>query len=244
MTSAREDFLAELLATADLAPETANTSGVSIVPDDERAGSRVASCYAIGEHLVIWCDPADADVVASFRAFRDVPSLDDWAPWGASVGAELLGRGVNRVLTAPLAAPDHGALVHMDRDKPDDVARIVALTEACTEDEIDDAAIEIDDLDPYIWCTQVDDRDTLTAFASALEFDQVAGWWDIGVLTHPDHRRQRLGATCVQALCATLLENDLRPLYRHEVGNDGSAALSSSLGFETANELVALRLTS
>lgn len=239
--SAHDEFIRDLLSGVGLDASAASQPGVTVVPDDDRAGTRMASCYRVGDHLVIWCDPVDIDTVIEFESFRGSPTFDDWVPWGDSVGAELLGRGINRVLTAPLRPPDHDALVRMDRDVPADVAKIVALTEACTADEIDDAAIELDSLDPYIWCTATDDG-TLSAFASALEFDQVPGWWDIGVLTHPDHRRQKLGAACVQALCATLLENGHRPTYRHEVGNTGSAALSESLGFETVIELAAIRL--
>lgn len=238
--SARDELVGEMLATEALPVSAADGRGIVVVPEKDREGTSRASCYRLGERLIIWCDPAVAATVAAFESSSDSPGYDDWTSWGDSIGAEFLGSGHNRVLRSPLDPPDHSGLVRMDRDAPDDVARIAALLEACTEDDIDEAEIDPDSLDPFIWCTVTDDGD-VSAFASALEYDKPKDWWDIGVLTHPDHRRKHLGAACVQALCATLIDNGHRPLYRHEVGNAGSSALANSLGFEIAVELTALR---
>lgn len=234
-------FLAALLERHGLDPVSHRMPMASIMPTDDRVGERTASAYLLGEHLVVFCDPAVADQVGGFEpgmgSAREI--LDRFAAFGTEAGAEVLGSGVMRVLTADPVAVD--GVVSLDREVAVDVDRISALAEAAGEDDVDEADIDLDELDPVIFGTEAEPGGALTAYASAYPWEELLGMWDVGVLTHPDHRRQGLGLRAVRHLVADLVGRGVAPLYRHTVDNAGSAALADAVGFAVATELTAIR---
>jgi GNAT superfamily N-acetyltransferase len=239
-----EAFRRDMLSSRGLDPTITAESGMTVVPEEARVGSRVASGYVYGRHFVIFTDPASADRLADFDPGSfEADSLDPVERFGefaTSAGAEILGRGAMRVLQAGAPTPVDGVAI-VDAEIDADVARIQALVDACTEDEVDDAAIEMDELDPVIRCIEASPGGALIGYASAFPDEDFGGRWDIGVLTHPDHRRKGLGVRSVQCLVADLVADGQLPLYRHDLDNAGSAALATSLGFVTATRLIAAR---
>jgi len=217
-------------------------SGVSVVADDERAGSAVASCYVLGEHAVVFADPAAVELVSTFRP-DGLPAevLEDWQRFGAGVGAEVLGVGIVRTLVTEPVRVEGIAVV--DRDDPRDVERLRVMLAGCSEDDVDEAEIDLDELDPIIRCSETGPGGALTAYASAYSSDNLAGRWDIGTLTHPDHRRQGLGLRALQRLTWDLVAGGNEPVYRHNADNLASAALAERGGYAIAARLAAIRLT-
>jgi len=237
-------FRRDMLELRGLAPRIADEPGVSVVAVESRLGSGVASGYVYGRHFVILTDPALADRISGFDpgAF----AADSFAPankFGAEMvaaGAEVLGSGAMRILPGGPPEPVDGVVI-FDRDVPGDVARIQALVDACTDDEIDQAAIEMDELDPIICGIEASPGGPMIAYASAFGDEDLGGRWDIGVLTHPDHRHGGLGARVAQRLVHDLVTHGRVPIYRYDLDNTVSAALSESLGFVVATTLLAVR---
>lgn len=242
VAAASDAWCRKFLRARGLAPELVEHPGVTLVAADARAGSGLASAYVIGAHVVVFADPACARTLAGFDV---APSDDATAAYRAFVlqaGAEVLATGVQRTLVGP--RPDGaraGHPVRLQREDPDHVERLDALFDQCTADELEDAAIERDDLDPVIYCTEASAGGLLTAYASAFADDDFAGEWDIGVLTAPTHRHQGLGLSCVMRLCDHLLAEGGVPLYRHEIHNTGSAALAAAAGFHPVSWVTAAR---
>lgn len=240
-----EAFRRDMLSARGLDPAIAGEPGVTVVPEESRAGSRIASGYVYGRRFVIFTDPDSSDRLADFDPGSfEADSLDPLERFGAFVtsqGAEILGRGAMRVLEAESPEAVDGVAI-VDAEIATDVARIQALVDACTEEEVDDAAIEMDELDPVIRCVEATPGGDLIGYASAFPDEDFGGRWDIGVLTHPDHRRKGLGVRAVQRLVVDLVADGQLPLYRHDLDNAGSAALSTSLGFAVATRLLAARL--
>ena len=239
-----EAFRRDMLTVRGLDPAIAAQPGVTVVPEASRAGSRIASGYVYGSHFAIF---ADSDVASSLAEFDpgsfeadSAEPLDRFAAFVTDAGAEILGQGAMRVLQGESPSPVDGVAV-VDATIDADVARIQALVDACTEEEVDDAAIEMDELDPVIRCVEAEPGGQLIGYASAFPDEDFGGRWDIGVLTHPDHRRKGLGARSVQRLVADLVADGQVPIYRHDLDNAGSAALSTALGFVVATRLLAAR---
>ena len=68
------------------------------------------------------------------------------------------------------------------------------------------------------------------------------GFMDIGVLTHPAHRRHGLGKTVVAALSAWSIAHNVINQYRCNSDNVGSQATALALGFRQFLTSESLRL--
>lgn len=238
------DFQRALLARHGLDPDRRTERGVSVVADPQRAGERTVSAYAVGDHVVVFSDEAVTDRVAAFEApAPGVSLLDAFFSFGRAIGAEVLGSAVMKVHAGRSVDVDEaGDVAAIDRDRDVDVERLRELLDACSDDEIDEADIDIDKLDPIIRCAETQPGGALTAYSSAYSWDAMGGMWDIGVLTHPDHRGRGLGLRCVQRLVADLVADGQEPLYRHDHSNIASGRLSDRAGFVAATELAAIRV--
>lgn len=235
-----QEFQSELLASLDLAPDAWGAPGMSIAATPGRAGSQSASGYVVGEHFVIWCDPAVADQVAAFQPGQSGDLLEQWKSFGASIGATFAGAGFIYVLPPEAAVGDPDGVISIDRDVTAEKERLLGFLATCDEDDLDEADIYVDSLDSLIRCTEASSDGPLTSYASALPFEQVPRWWDIGVLTPVEFRRQGLGTRCVQAVIAQTLADGNQPLYRHNADNIGSQQVALGLGFVPATRLAAI----
>lgn len=257
-------FRSDWLGGRGLDSGLAGVPGLSVVPEASRAENRVASLYVVGARQVVLCAPADAALIETFATWTgptEVPErfaheseyigdtsaavvLRTWVAWGHSLGAEYLGSGVNRVREVdpePTDRPPAYPVVAADRDDPNDFAKIAALVDQCSEDDVDDAEIDLDELDSLIYCAEVDGA--FVAYASARPFEMAPRWWDIGVLTHADHRRKGLSVACTRRVIDGVRAAGDEPLYRHNVQNESSGAVATALGFEPAMTLAAMKLS-
>lgn len=236
-----------ILACVDMEPATVDGAGVSVFADPGRADSGMCVCYQVAGQTVLWCDPAVADQANEFVAAlnTNTSSPDEFVAWAQEQGHELVGSGVMRVLPGPLPETDPAAVpgvITLDRDVPGDAARIRAFVATCDEDDVDEADIFVDALDPVMRCA-LDGEGGIAAFASALPFDAAPNWWDIGVVTHADHRRKGLGLAVVRATIDGIQKAGGEALYRHDPDNTGSAAVADALGFTEACHLSAIRFS-
>lgn len=121
--------------------------------------------------------------------------------------------------------------VFPEKDNP----TLLNFYEACSEEDIDEAEIYIDEPDPVI--IGLFDGEEMVAYASHRYWDDVIA--DIGVLVHPEYRSQGLGKAVVSELCQWCIEHDVVPMYRVFRGHVHSWRIQHTLGF---TELVKIEI--
>ncbi len=238
--AAQADYRAAIAGVLGIDPTLFDTPGTTVRADPAREGLRLASRYAAGEHVVIWTEPALFDTVAVLDGRATAITDDEFAAWGASVGAEVLGRGYDHVLPDGFRAPDRpGAIVVLDPAAPAAIELVAELLDACSEDDRDEAEFELDALDEVLvgWL----EGDRLLALAGGREWAARPGFRDMGVIVHPAARRRGLGRAVVEQAATEVLMRGHRPLYRCNEENTGSVRLCRSVGFEVACRVSAVR---
>ncbi len=238
-------FLVGLADQLALPLELLDQPGTTVAGRPDRADTAMALCYRVGPSAVIWTDPALEDRFGALASATSTVSAEEFAAYATNVGLSHLSDAAMRVLPSgdvdvPARPQGYGHL----RLTNDDVARVRAFTEQCTPDDVEEAALdELDEFDEVaINVLTPQDASALVAYASGGHWDWDSGFADMGVLVHPDHRLRGLGRWVVAQATADLLAAGSLPLYRHDVANSGSGALSASLGFEMVTWLQAYRL--
>lgn len=239
----RSRLLAGLEQRAGLSPGALGGPGTTVCPTADRLGSKAASCYRVDEHLVVWCDPALAPVLASLAGPARL-SPDDIASSMAAAGLSPDGAAAMRLLVAPLAEPlptqEHLTVRHLHADEPAHVAMVRRFVGRFPHDEAQAAGLDdLSEFDEAGIAVVVDERiDAATSAASIVAYSSAMPWeWDpafadIAVLVDGGYRGSGLGRTVAAATTAELLDLGRIPLYRHTLDNHRSAALAQSLGFE------------
>lgn len=235
--------LAELAASAVGEP----LSGTVIAPDPERADTGSATSYPLPAATVVWCDPVLTDKLT--ETLREVVDRtidsDEFVRLAIAAGATLSGFGNNRVLVDDLRRPsprvDGIDARVLDPDDPGDLATLSTFVAGSSEDDLDEADLDLDELDPLI--VGLFDGDAMVAYGSGRPYDDIDIFDDIGVLTAPSHRRRGLGAAAVAEFVERRLASDpgRRMLYRCNTENTGSNAVAESLGFTLAHTIGAVR---
>ena len=236
------DFQKAIVRWMGCDPDLIDTPGVSVAGASDRAESRVSAGYRVGSHFYITCDPAVEALLSSATADME-PSLDAWVATGHELGGELLGSSLMHVPGASgLASAAQPADEYEVRALDLEVDRLLVerFVAGNSEDDLDQAEVELDNLDELVEITTGADAE-IASWSSCRPFDMAEAFGDIGVLTHPDHRHRGLGRATVSAICTRMADAGLSPLYRCDVINTGSAALAVSLGFELATHLTAFR---
>lgn len=113
-------------------------------------------------------------------------------------------------------------------DAEKDSSDLMSLYEACTEEDLDYADIDIEEPDHVIY--GIFAKGQLVAYASHRYWDDVFA--DMGVLVHPHYRGRGLGKVVVSALCEWCIENEVVPMYRVFSNLVHSRRLSQALGFK------------
>lgn len=117
----------------------------------------------------------------------------------------------------------HVAMLNTDKDKQ----AMLDLFDACSEEEMDDADIYIDELDPVNYGAF--DGDKLVAYCSYRMFgDNIC---DAGVIIHPKYRNKGLGKAVTSSLVQHCFKNDVIPMVRIFDYNEFSLRIPKSLGF-------------
>jgi len=106
-----------------------------------------------------------------------------------------------------------------------DADLFAAFTAACREEDLDEAYVELD----HWLVVGVLSQGVLVAAASAYVW-QDSALADVGVITHPQHRRQGHARAVVRAISRRLLQRGYQPQYRCFHTNAASAAVAASAG--------------
>lgn len=247
MASPLDIYFSAIADAAEAAVGVPLGDGTVVAPEADRAGGGSATSYPTPRGTVIWCDPALVDTLSALLTDAADGALDSerFASLAVDAGASVLGFGRNRVLEGPLqsprALPGAVSVQLLDRDEAGDVALLAELAAASSDDDLDEADLDLDNLDPFYAGLIEDGR--LVAYACGRPSEIDERFDDIGVLVHPGYRQRGLGASAVAAFVERRQAADPSRLmlYRCTTENAGSNAVSESLGFTLAHTIGAVR---
>lgn len=209
-------------------PETVGQAGTRLVAAPRFAGTGKVDVFHLPSLTVVRVDPAWEEALREVvkeeggerpLSLADLNLMIDGAWLEAEETTLIFHLYPADLRPAPPADP-----YRVRRLNENDAEAMAALLADAPEDEAAEADIGVDH-DVAFGCF----RDGMLA-AGASGF-RLAGFMDVGVLTHPDFRRQGLGKTAVASLCQWEIAQDELLLYRCRAGNEGSRRLGESLGF-------------
>jgi GNAT superfamily N-acetyltransferase len=210
------------------APELTLQPGTTLLPEEKLRGEQEISLWYVDRHTFVRFDPALAGLFKTNQGTYAQAALTADA-LAASLGAkriEARDRGLALYLQPEdLPACTPSAPYSLRPLTLADAGALVGLKGHLTSVEVDEGFVEVDHLIAFGCFTGTQ----MVAAASGYE---MAGFLDLGVLTHAGFRRQGLGKAVVGALCAWAGEHGYLAQYRHDVNNTGSAQLAHSLNFK------------
>jgi GNAT superfamily N-acetyltransferase len=223
-----ERVIANWAAHLECPAGTIQEGGTTLMPDEKAAGQGRIVLLHIGRHAFVRFDPALAGPLKAVIARL---------PAGASCTGDDIGRALG---AGRIASHDAGPIHYLHPSdlpglepprsfavrelSPADRELLAGLHGRCTPEEVEDGYVEIDHEIVY-GCVRGGE------LVSAASGYRMAGFLDIGVLTHPGFRRQGLGKAVVGALCQWAVDRDVIAQYRCLAGNIGSLGTARSLNF-------------
>lgn len=216
-------------------------AATTVVASADREGSTSAVAYPLGDRTVIWCAPAVAPRLESLNG-PGALTADEFLAVAAELGGTFVGMGRCRVLnTAPEAPSREGYdLIGLDRDNEADRQLLAAFIAACSKDDLDEAELDMDELDPAIVVAVAPDG-SIASYASGRDWWMDADFDDVAVITHPDHRGHRLGAVVVAEFAKQRMSAGRLMFYNCDVKNLGSNRVAETVGFELVVTVAAAR---
>ena len=215
------------------AAEITNQPGTTLIQEEKYRGDQSVAFWYIGKHTFAQFDPDLADVLRDAMAQFPVDESLTADALASILGAKRIkDRDRCRMLYLyPGDLPDYvpPAPYLVRQMSLADAGALLALKGFVTPEEIDEGFVEVTHQIAF-GCF---DGAKLVAASSGYE---LAGFMDIGVLTHSAFRRKGLGKAVVGALCAWAIENGYIVQYRHDVTNTGSAHVAESLNFKVFGE--------
>ena len=204
--------------------------GTLVIKEEELAGTGRLHLYHIDRMSIVRADPSLAQQAGLPDGYdRDFGSLTVSRLQG-SIRVEVASTFLDYFLDAK-DFKCHTARGHFTTrrlDAENDNPQLLRLYEACTEEDLDEAAINVDEPDPVIYGMFAGEQ--LVAYASHRYWEDVIA--DMGVLIHPGYRGRGLGKAVVSALCEWCLQNDVIPMYRVFSYNAHSCRIAQALGFK------------
>ncbi len=203
--------------------------GTEILPEEDFASSNAIHIWTIGERAFARMDPA-CEALAR-RALAAQP--EGTALTTDLVAAAAIPHSIRKIednLLFYLYPPEFRAVLtgeeHVLRQLTQaDAEALSALQGACPAAEAEEAEVSVEDEIGFGCFSGTQLVSIATGF-------RLTGFMDIGVLTHPGYRRQRLGKACVSALCRWCLGNDVIAQYRCRADNTGSRSIAEGLRFD------------
>jgi GNAT superfamily N-acetyltransferase len=206
--------------------------GSKLMRDEIFEGSDEIYFYHFGDQIVLRMDPAKVN----------------WLNWPADMKSRKLGSDELSSMIRKgyeIRHGEDGLNFYLDPDKfrpaptiadiktrpVDPVADDALLREflaSCTEAEVDEAEIYLNEPDAVIFGGFHDGR--MVSYGGHRYWGKNIA--DIGVLTHPDFRHRGLGKSIVSTLCEWCIANDVIPMYRVTADHFRSRKIAEALGFE------------
>jgi GNAT superfamily N-acetyltransferase len=221
------------------AAEITSRPGTTLIREEKYRGDKDVALWFIGKHTFAQFDPDLTDMIQG--ALAQFPADQSLT---ADALAAILG-------PKQIASRDRGRMLYLHPDalpayappapyivRPltlADAGALLALKGFMTAEEVDEGYVEVNHQIAF-GCF---DGKKLVAAASGYE---LAGFMDIGVLTHSAFRRRGLGKAVVGALCAWAIQNGYIAQYRHDLTNINSANVAQSLNFSQFGEEETLRM--
>lgn len=146
---------------------------------------------------------------------------EDAAPEDSASDDSTEGSGIDDALEDPDLAVSIRVLGAAD------IKDFAVFQAANSADDLDEAFVELDHW-AVVGAYAADGNLVAVATAYPWRDHPVA---DVGVLTSPDHRGQKLGSAVVRAVAQRVLRRGFSPQYRCEGDNDASKATAASAGF-------------
>ncbi len=212
--------------------------GTTVVGSPSREGSTAAVAYPLVDRTVIWCAPAKQPRLAALEGDRPL-SADEFVANATALGGTVGGYGHHRVLDGPAQSTDSRRLMWLDRAVPADVALIARFAASCSEDDLDEAELDLEDLDPTIAVILADDG-SVVSYASGRPWSFDPDFDDIAVITHPQCRRRGLGAAVVAGYAAAQQARGRLQFYNCGLDNVGSNRIAQAAGFTVVTTVVAV----
>jgi GNAT acetyltransferase len=207
---------------------TIKQSGTTLLPDEKYAHQNMIILWHIGKHTFALFNPAYTELLKGMMVRLPIHT-------------SLSGDHIQQVLGVNLIASHDIGLIHylppfdiLNWATPhsfnvrelalSDQESLSALQSHCTPDEVDDGYVEIDH-EIVFGCFHENE------LVSAASGYRMAGFLDIGVLTHNKFRRLGLGKAVVGALCTWAVAHDIIAQYRCDIQNTGSLGIARALKF-------------
>jgi len=111
---------------------------------------------------------------------------------------------------------------------PSDHPPLQIFLDSCTEEDIEDALIILDDPDEEIHMVYKDGIPVV--YAGYRLWENNLG--DTGILVHQEHRKKGLGAAAVASVTRACIENGHFPFYRTSRENLGSSSIALKVGYK------------
>jgi len=247
-------------------PARFETPGTTILPHERLKGTNMLYHVLLGEHTMLRPDPQliprIENLVAGAGANRAL-TVEDLAahlgPDRVTVEGRYSTHYMDPVDFRPATAPAGFVFRHLPQDAYD---TLPTLYEACSEEDLDEAEILLDEPDPVIYCgyeATADDANAtdgpIVAYASHRYWgvgerdqdldardDPTGLLADIGVLVHPDYRHRGLGKAGVSQLTQWCIEHDVIPMYRVDQVHFRSRRIPEALGFTRAFEMIVVKV--
>jgi RimJ/RimL family protein N-acetyltransferase len=212
--------------------EALQQPGVELMPEPDYAGSGGIHAWHIARHTFVRFDPTlQAGIDALQMALRSPVPSEPGQITATLHASKLRVSRTERGLLSYLFPPDFKPIpvppaFTIRRLEPSDAQTLSDLQAACGADEIEEAEVSVEDEIPFGCFLGHRLATVATGFT-------LTGFMDIGVITHPDFRRQGLGEAAVSTLSAWCMERDILPQYRCSQDNVASHKLALRLGFVT-----------
>jgi GNAT superfamily N-acetyltransferase len=217
------------------------TDGFSVVAHHRLGDYHGVWFFLRGGRCVVSAPPAWTDRLRS--ALWDVPvgRIGEAAIFDALFGRDLeqvIGPTYQGFLSASRFRPVASEIVRAVDWKGSsiDQSAVEALLAACTSEDGDAAALDIERL----WSHGSFEGDRLVAMAQFRSWSDRAG--DPCVLTHPDFRGQGHGAAVVSRVAEAGFGAGILPIYQTLRSNTGAVAIARKLGYEDYASNWAIRL--
>jgi predicted GNAT family acetyltransferase len=209
--------------------ETIHQPGTTLFPESKYGGKKVIVLEYIGKHTFAQIDPfyfqTLNQLVKSLPAATSLHGEHIQKAWGGHE-IETQNIGLSYYLfpaDLPSYLPSSEFSLRKLTDK--DAENMTTLHRANTPEDVEEGYVEVTHQIAF-GCFF---NDQLVAASSGYERTD---FLDIGVLTHPDHRKKGLGRAVVGALCEWANEKNMIAQYRHDQVNINSENVARSLNFK------------